>query len=68
MYGTGRNLLMDVPHILISSNFIFDQNALSNDRWRIFQMKNRQLVNITKKAQQIHQKTNKKKVSLKKSS
>jgi hypothetical protein len=51
MYGSGTTLLMDIPHILISSNYIFDQSLLSKDRWKIYSIENKNLHNITKKIQ-----------------
>lgn len=49
MYGSGSNLMMDVPHIIISSNFTFDITGLSQDRWIILEIdKKRGLKNITK--------------------
>lgn len=49
MFGSGNTMLMDIPHIVISSNYIFDQNLLSKDRWKIYAIKNQELVNITEK-------------------
>ncbi|MFN9656133.1 MAG: hypothetical protein ACK55Q_10505 [Dolichospermum sp.] len=49
MFGSGNTMLMDIPHIVISSNYIFDQNLLSKDRWKIYAIKNQELINITEK-------------------
>lgn len=32
-YGKGKSLLMNPPHIIISSNYVLNQNLLSEDRW-----------------------------------
>jgi len=39
MYGSGVNLLMPPPHIIISSNYVFDINLLSLDRWQVYEIK-----------------------------
>lgn len=54
MYGSGGTMLMDIPHILISSNYIFDQSLLSADRWKIYSIKNKKLSNITDKIKKEH--------------
>jgi len=40
MFGSGRQLLMVPPHIIISSNYRLKYNLLSKDRWRIFKIDN----------------------------
>ena len=35
MYGEGKTMLMDIPHVIISSNYIFDITLVSEDRWKI---------------------------------
>lgn len=40
MYGKGQTVLMEPPHIIISSNYTFDQNLLSKDRAEIYKIKN----------------------------
>lgn len=50
MYGSGETMLMDIPHILVSSNYIFDQLALSEDRWKTYSIENKKLIDITNKA------------------
>lgn len=47
MYGSGNTMLMNPPHIIISANYIFDQNLLSKDRWKIYSIKNKKLKDIT---------------------
>jgi len=47
MYGEGSYLIMDPPHIIIMSNYIFDRNLLSKDRWKILQIKNKKLHDIS---------------------
>ena len=49
MYGNAANLLMEPPHIIVSSNFLFKMSSLSKDRWEILEIKNKKLENITKK-------------------
>jgi len=49
MYGAGGTLLMDIPHIIISCNYIFDQSLLSADRWKIYSITNKKLLDITNK-------------------
>ena len=38
MYGVGTTLLMEPPHIIVSSNYVIDQNALSEDRWESYEI------------------------------
>lgn len=38
MYGQGKTLMMEPPHIIISSNYRFDYNLLSGDRWEVYQI------------------------------
>ena len=33
MYGDGGALIMEPPHVIVSSNYILDRDALSQDRW-----------------------------------
>lgn len=35
MYGSGKAMMFDPPHVIISSNFLMNQNSLSADRWDI---------------------------------
>ena len=39
MYGDGATLLMEPPHVIVSSNYILDRNALSKDRWKTYEIK-----------------------------
>lgn len=39
MYGKGATLLMEPPHILITSNYLLDYELLSMDRWKIYELK-----------------------------
>ena len=48
MFGKGKTILMNPPHIIISSSYLFDQNLLSKDRWKILKItKEKHLKNIT---------------------
>ena len=47
MYGSGTTMLMDIPHIVISSNYLFEFNSLSSDRWEILSINDRKIINIT---------------------
>ena len=47
MYGSGNNLLMEPPHIIVSANFVPKMNLLSKDRWKIYRIKNKKLTDIT---------------------
>jgi hypothetical protein len=49
MFGSGNTMLMDIPHIIISSNYIFDQSLLSKDRWQTYAIEKKELINITGK-------------------
>jgi len=62
LYGRVGSLLMEPPHIIVSSNFLFDMEYLSADRWQINEIKNNDLVDITNKVKR----ENFKKESLKK--
>jgi hypothetical protein len=46
MYGSGRTLLMEPPHIIVSSNYNLDYNLLSEDRWEVYEISNKKLVKI----------------------
>lgn len=39
MYGRAATLLMEPPHILITSNYLLDYELLSMDRWRVYEIK-----------------------------
>jgi hypothetical protein len=38
MYGSGKTLIMEPPHIIVSSNYILDYNLLSEDRWQVYEI------------------------------
>lgn len=39
MFGSGKVLYMNPPHIVISSNYTFNYKLLSNDRWQVYEIK-----------------------------
>jgi hypothetical protein len=41
MYGSSKKLLMNPPAILISSNYVFKETGLSEDRWCIYEVKSK---------------------------
>lgn len=41
MYGSGKTLLMPPPHIIVSSNYQFNYDLLSNDRWMVYKLNNK---------------------------
>lgn len=48
MYGQGRDLLMNPPHVIISSNYMFNLELMSMDRWKIYEInKKYELSDIT---------------------
>ena len=59
MYGENTAILMDRPHIIISSNFLIDPNMLSRDRLKILQIsKDKKLINITEKTKKSFDRIN----------
>lgn len=38
MYGSTDSIMINPPWIIISTNFLFDPNLLSKDRWEIFRL------------------------------
>lgn len=44
---SGNTILMDIPHIIISSKHILDKNRLSKGRWRIYSLDDKKLKDIT---------------------
>jgi len=46
MYGSGKTLIMEPPHIVVSSNYNLDYNLLSEDRWDVFEIQNKKLSKI----------------------
>ena len=50
MYGSADNLIIDPPHIIVSSNYVMDLGILSEDRWEVYKLsKNKDLKKLTKK-------------------
>ena len=58
MYGSGRTLLMEPPHIIVSSNYNLDYNLLSEDRWEVYEISDKKLkkVNINQNDDSIAKK------------
>ena len=56
MYGTGNTLMMEPPHIIMSSNFVPNVDLLSKDRWKVYKIKNQKLIDITN--QELRKKRN----------
>ena len=48
-YGKDNKLFMDPPHVIICANYIMDYELLSEDRWEIYELKNKEIKNITEK-------------------
>ena len=46
MYGSGKTLIMEPPHIVVSSNYSLDYNLLSEDRWDVFEIHNKKLSKV----------------------
>lgn len=38
MYGSGKTLIMEPPHIIVSSNYVLNYNLLSEDRWEVYEI------------------------------
>lgn len=38
MYGSGKTLLIEPPHIIVSSNYVLKYELLSNDRWEVYEI------------------------------
>lgn len=50
MYGDGGTLIMEPPHVIVSSNFILDRSALSKDRWIHYKItKNKHLQKLSER-------------------
>lgn len=61
MYGENTAILMDRPHIIISSNFLINPDLLSRDRLKILEItKEKTLINITEKTKKSFDNINKK--------
>jgi hypothetical protein len=41
MYGSSKKLLMNPPAILISSNYVFGETGLSEDRWCVYEVESK---------------------------
>lgn len=39
MYGAGKSMIMAPPHIIVSANYTFNYELLSEDRWMVFEIK-----------------------------
>lgn len=49
LFGAGKTLVMEPPHVIISSNYLFNYSALSEDRWLILEIKkDKSLKQLTK--------------------
>lgn len=49
MYGSGKTLLMEPPHIVVSSNYTLNYKLLSKDRWQVYEiLKNNKLGTLNK--------------------
>lgn len=53
MYGSGKTLLMEPPHIIVSSNYTLKYELLSEERWQIYN------INSSNKLETIKQKKHK---------
>jgi len=49
MYGAGKTLLMEPPHIIVSCNYELDYELLSSDRWEVYQIASKDLIKINHK-------------------
>ena len=47
MYGKDSSLLIEPPHIVIISNYLFEDTGLSKDRWVIREIKDKKFTDIT---------------------
>lgn len=57
MYGAGKDLLMNPPHVIISSNYLFKLELLSMDRWKIYEVtKDYKLSDVTKETKRSKRK------------
>lgn len=54
MYGAGKTLICEPPHIILSSNYYFNFNTLSSDRWNVFRItKQKRLRKINIKTKRV---------------
>jgi hypothetical protein len=57
MYGRHSLLYQDSSHVIVSSNFLIDPGALSQDRWLVYKMSpDKKLVDISEKVKKQYQK------------
>ena len=49
--GSGKTLIMETPHIVISSNYVLNYQLLSSDRWVVYE------INSSKKLKKLNPKT-----------
>lgn len=42
-YGSGKTILMDIPHIIVSFTYSFDPSLFRRHRWRIYNLENKEL-------------------------
>lgn len=61
MFGSGKTLLMEPPHIIVSSNYVLNYELLSEDRWDVYE------INAAKKLKKLPAKSPKKSLSKKSS-
>lgn len=38
MYGRGNSLIIEPPHIIVSTNYLLSYENLSRDRWEVFEI------------------------------
>lgn len=43
MYGRAKELIVEPPHIILSTNYVFTLGDLSKDRWEVYEIKNKTL-------------------------
>ena len=39
MYGQAKELIIEPPHLIVSSNYVLNSESLSKDRWETFEIK-----------------------------
>lgn len=44
---------MDIPHVIVCSNYIFNQDALSKDSWRMYRLEDKKLVAVNEKVRKV---------------
>lgn len=45
MYGSGKTLIMEPPHIIVSSNYVLNYELLSKDRWEVYEITSKNTLN-----------------------